>query len=137
MRSSASSTAQIKPGDKLTGRYYQASGPGALQAAAAAATVSNNAAEAPSAHKAERVGRLADLERNVAANPRIEELWLLFALQHIDFGAVESMQGEPCSSSCFRASRRKVSSMSFQCSYSFCILGSRRSIRQGSVQQEI
>lgn len=95
VRSAANSTAQIKPGDKVTGRYYQASGPSALQAAAAAAAVSNSAAEAKNAHEAERLGRLSDLERRVAANPGNEELWLLFALQHIDFGAVESMQGEP------------------------------------------
>ena len=95
MRCSPGSTAQIKPGDKLTGRYYQASGPAALQAAAtAAAAISSNAAEAKSAQdEAERLGRLAELERKVAANPADEELWLLFALQHIDFGAVESMQG--------------------------------------------
>lgn len=101
MRSSASSTAQIKAGDKLTGRYYQASGPAAVQAAAlAAAATASNAAEAKSAHdEAKRLGRLAELERRVAANPANEEPWLLFALQHIDFGAVESMQGmpsEPC-----------------------------------------
>ena len=95
VQSSASSTAQIKPGDKLTGRYYQASGQAAVQAAAAAAAATaSNAAEASNAHEAERSGRLADLERRVAANPGNEELWLLFALQHIDFGAVESMQGE-------------------------------------------
>lgn len=112
MRSVANSSAQIKPGDKLTGRYYQASGPGALQAAAAAAaaTMSNSAAEAKNAHEAERTARLADLERRVAANPGNEELWLLFALQHIDFGAVESMQGEPCPSTPrFRASSRRTS----------------------------
>lgn len=100
VRSSASSTAQIKPGDKLTGRYYQASGPAAVQAAAtaaatAAAATASNAAEAKNANEAERLGRLAELERKVAANPANEELWLLFALQHIDFGAVESMQGVP------------------------------------------
>ena len=97
VRSSASGTAQVKPGDKLTGRYYQASGPAAVQAAAiAAAATASNAAESKSAHdEVERLGRLAELERTVAANPANEELWLLFALQHIDFGAVESMQGMP------------------------------------------
>lgn len=95
VRSSASSTAQTKPGDKLTGRYYQASGPAALQAAAtAAAATASNAAEAKNAHsEAERLGRLAELERRVASDLANEELWLLFALQHIDFGAVESTQG--------------------------------------------
>ena len=96
VQSSAGSTAQIKPGDKLTGRYYQASGPAAVQAAATAAAVAtSNAAEAKNAQEAERLERLAELERKVAANPANEELWLLFALQHIDFGAVESMQGVP------------------------------------------
>lgn len=104
VRSPTNGTAQIKPGDKLTGRYYQASGPGVMQAAAAAAaaTVSNNAAEAKNAQVAERAGQLAQLERRVAANPGNEELWLLFALQHIDFGAVESMQGELCPSHNFQ-----------------------------------
>lgn len=95
----ASSAAQTKPGDRLTGRYYQASGPAAVQAAAAAAAAAasnaaSNAAEAKNAHMAVRAGRLAELESKVAADPGNEELWLLFALQHIDLGAVESMQGE-------------------------------------------
>ena len=91
VQSSPNGTSQTKPGDRLTGRYYQASGPAAVQAAAAAAS---NAAEAKNAHVTERAGRLAELEQKVAADPGNEELWLLFALQHIDLGAVESMQGE-------------------------------------------
>lgn len=100
VQSSATGTVQLKPGDRLTGRYYQASGTAAGQAAAAAAAAAasnaaSNAAEAKNAQAAERAGRLADLEQMVAADPGNEELWLLFALQHIDLGAVESMQGEP------------------------------------------
>lgn len=96
VQSPASSAAQTKPGDRLTGRYYQASGPAAVQAAAAAASnAASNAAEAKNAHMAVRAGQLAELESKVAADPGNEELWLLFALQHIDLGAVESMQGEP------------------------------------------
>ena len=91
-----SHAALSKAGDKLTGRYYQASGLDATQAsasAAAAATTASNAADARAAVEAERAARLAELERKVAADPGNEELWLLFALQHIDFGAIESMQG--------------------------------------------
>ena len=99
MRSSAPNTAQSKA-DKLTGRYYQPSGHDASQAAAAAAA---NAAGAKAAIDAERTARLAELQRRVAADPGREELWLLFALQHIDFGAVESMQGKSAALQCVKS----------------------------------
>ncbi len=93
----------------MTGRYYQvanheaptsaAAALAAVSAAAAAATAEPRVAE-PAARDTQRSALLAEFEQRVAADPGNEELWLLFALQHIDFGAVESMQGghtlRPC-----------------------------------------
>lgn len=102
VRSAEPHTAQTKA-DKLTGRYYQASGQDATQAAAAAAAATAaSAADAKAAVEAERTARLAEREGIVAADPGNEQLWLLFALQHIDFGAVESMQGK--SNLCLKSS---------------------------------
>lgn len=105
VRSAEPHTAQTKA-DKLTGRYYQASGlewqDATQAAAAAAAATAASAADAKAAVEAERTARLAEREGIVAADPGNEQLWLLFALQHIDFGAVESMQGK--SNLCLKSS---------------------------------
>ena len=76
-----------RPGDKMTGRYYQ----GTHQEAKA--PLQSKADPRVSDADKEREQLLAGLEQRVAAEPHSEELWVLFALQHIDFGAVGSLKG--------------------------------------------
>lgn len=76
-----------RPGDKMTGRYYQ----GTHQEAKA--PLQSKSDHRVSDADKEREQLLADLEQKVAAEPHNEELWVLFALQHIDFGAVGSLKG--------------------------------------------
>lgn len=73
----------------MTGRYWQVADHDAPTPAAAAEAKSGE----PAASEAHRSSVLAEYEQRVAADRGNEELWLLFALQHIDFGAVESMKG--------------------------------------------
>lgn len=99
----ASGVALLKPGDKMAGRYYQVADQGA---SAAAAVVASAPAPAPAAgpaseayHAEEDIGGnhrtavLNQYEKQVQAEPDNQELWVLYALEHINFGAVESMQG--------------------------------------------
>ena len=98
MRPSTAGAALSKPpGEKMTGRYYQVATQDPAAAAAAATAAAAAAAEAKAAEPADK-DVLAELEQHVAAAPKDEERWLLFALQHIDFGAMESLQGMPCAS---------------------------------------
>lgn len=76
-----------RPGDKMTGRYYQCPNQDTK-----ASVHSKAEARASDADK-EREQLLASFEQKVAAEPHNEELWMLFALQHIDFGAVNSLKG--------------------------------------------
>ena len=84
-----SSTAGVKPADRMTGRYWQVVDHDAPTPAAAAEAKPGELAT----NEVHRSSVLAEYEQRVAADPGNEELWLLFALQHIDFGAVESMKG--------------------------------------------
>lgn len=87
--SEGGATVSIKPGDRMTGRYFQQPD----QPAKAAAVQKAEAKTAPSEAQAEQEQALASLEQAVAKDPSNDELWVLLALQHIDFGAVESLKG--------------------------------------------
>lgn len=91
-----------KPGDKMAGRYYQVADHGASAAAAVVASASAPAAalaiegnHVEDAISNQRAAVLNQYEKQVQAEPDNQELWVLYALEHIDFGAVESMQGGP------------------------------------------
>ena len=78
-----------KPGDRMTGRYYQDP-----SLSSKASAQSKAEAKAPSADaEQEREQLLAAFEKKVADQPDNEELWVLYALQHVDFGAVQSLKG--------------------------------------------
>ena len=81
----------------MAGRYFQLASHEASDsptaAAAAATAVAASAAAEVAASDEQQSALLAEYEQKVAAEPENEEAWLLFALQHIDFGAVNSMQG--------------------------------------------
>lgn len=71
----------------MTGRYYQnpsLNGKGSVQGKAGA--------KFPTAD-AEHEQLLAALKQKVAEQPDNEELWVLNALQHVDFGAMQSLKG--------------------------------------------
>jgi hypothetical protein len=100
-----------KPGDKMTGRYYQvatqdnpdtpaASAVEAARAAveAAAAAAGDAApevkdAEGSGAGNDQRTAVLKELEEQTLANPGNQDVWLQYALKQINYGAVDSMQG--------------------------------------------
>lgn len=94
-----------KPGDKMTGRYYQlathnnADSPAATAATEAAAAAAGDAApevkdaEGPEADNDQRRAVLKELEQQTVANPGNQDVWLQYALEQIDYGAVDSMQG--------------------------------------------
>ena len=84
-----SAVAPIKPGDKMTGRYFQQT----EQPGKAVAVHKPEAKTAASEAQAERDQALAALEQAVAKDPSNDELWVLLALHHIDFGAVDSLKG--------------------------------------------
>ena len=88
----------------MVGRYYQVADHGASASAAASVVASALVAASPAseADRAEedvggtqRTAVLNQYEKQVQAEPDNQELWVLYALEHIDFGAVESMQGGP------------------------------------------
>ncbi|KAL0033603.1 hypothetical protein WJX79_007018 [Trebouxia sp. C0005] len=95
-----------KPGDKMTGRYYQlathnnADSPAATAATEAAAAAAGDAApevkdaEGPEADNDQRRAVLKELEQQTVANPGNQDVWLQYALEQIDYGAVDSMQGQ-------------------------------------------
>ncbi len=113
-----------KPGDKMTGRYYQVAtqdnpdspAAAAVAEAAAAAAVAEAApaavetaaaaagdaapeakdAEGPKAGNDQRKAVLKELEEQTLADPGNQDVWLQYALEQIDYGAVDSMQGMLC-----------------------------------------
>ncbi len=105
-----------KPGDKMTGRYYQVATQDNLHptAAAAAAEAASPAVEAaaaaaagdvapdakdvegPEAGNDQRNAVLKELEQQTLADPGNQDVWLQYALAQIDYGAVDSMQGMLC-----------------------------------------
>ena len=82
----------------MAGRYFQLAGHEASDSPTAAATAVAAAPKAAgtAASDEQRSALLIEYEQHVAAEPENEEAWLLFALQHIDFGVVDSMQGKQC-----------------------------------------
>ena len=115
-----------KPGDKMTGRYYQvatqdnADSPAAaaaMEAAAAAeeaaaaaeeaaAAAAGNAApelkdvEGPEPGNNQRKAVLKELEEQTVADPGNQDVWLQYALEQIDYAAVDSMHGMLCCQWC-------------------------------------
>jgi len=106
-----------KPGDKMTGRYYQVAtqdNPDSPAAAAAAVAEAASAAveaaaaaggdaapgvkdvEGPDAGSDQRKAVLKELEDQTLADPGNQDVWLQYALEQIDYGAVDSMQGMLC-----------------------------------------
>ena len=73
----------------MTGRYYQDSSQDSKVPTHSRAEAKSVTADADK----ERDQLLASLEQQVAKEPSNEELWVLFALQHVDFGAVNSLKG--------------------------------------------
>lgn len=93
----------------MTGRYYQVAtqdnpdSPAAAAAAGAASAVAGgNAApeikdaEGLDAGNNQRKAVLKELEQQTLADPGNQDVWLQYALQQIDYGAVDSMQGMLC-----------------------------------------
>ena len=73
----------------MTGRYYQdpsLNGKGSVQGKAGAKLPTADA-------EPEHEQLLAALKQKVAEQPDNEELWVLYALQHVNFGAVQSLKG--------------------------------------------
>ena len=108
-----------KPGDKMTGRYYQVAtqdnpdspaAAAAMEAAAAAAASSAAAAgnaapelkvvEGPEPGNNQRKAVLKELEEQTVADPGNQDVWLQYALEQIDYAAVDSMHGMLCCQWC-------------------------------------
>lgn len=112
-----STVAQPKPADKMAGRYFQLASHEASDSPTAAATAVAAAPKAAetAASDEQRSALLTEYEQQVAAEPENEEAWLLFALQHIDFGVVDSMQGHKLLSCLKCISKGLEADSSFTC----------------------